>query len=50
MGRPIKTNIQYLREYRSVLREIAAGTSYRTISRVYGVGVSTVWRLSKRFF
>ena len=31
MGRPIKTNIQYLREYRSVLREIAAGTSYRTL-------------------
>jgi len=48
MGRPRKTRRQYIQEYGDVIKEIYSGTPYRTISSLYGVGLSTVQRLAKK--
>lgn len=45
MGRPRKTEAQYLSEYGCVIFEILCGTPYRKIAEQYGVGVCTVQRL-----
>ncbi|MCQ2126084.1 MAG: hypothetical protein MJZ06_01405 [Bacteroidaceae bacterium] len=50
MARPRKTKAQYYIEYEHIIEEIENGTPYRTIKRIYGVGVSTVQRLHKKFF
>lgn len=49
MARPKKTKEQYLTEYEMILNELRNGTSLRTVSKVYGVGLSTCMRLKKRF-
>lgn len=48
MARPKKTNAQYLKEYGEVIAELKRGTPYRTIARIYQIGVSTVQRLHKK--
>jgi len=48
MARPKKTNVQYVKEYWDVLNELYSGTPYRTIAKMYGVGVSTVQRLANK--
>lgn len=47
MARPRKTRAQYLKEYGEVINEIHYGTPYRTIARIYRVGLSTVQRLAR---
>ena len=46
MARPKKTASQYINQYWGAIREIQAGTPYRTIAKYYGIGVSTVQRLA----
>lgn len=48
VGRPKKTNIQLIKEYGAVIAEINAGTPYRKIASMYGIGLSTVQRLANR--
>ena len=48
MGRPRKTKDQLLKEYATVIEEIFKGTPYRTIARIYGIGLSAVVRLNKK--
>ena len=50
MGRPRKTYDQYLKEYGEVIAELKKGTPYRTISRIYGVGISTIQRIRHKIF
>lgn len=45
MGRPKKTESQYLAEYSGVILGIVSGIPYRKIAEEYGCGVSTVQRL-----
>lgn len=47
-GRPRKTDEQIIQEYGDVILEISAGTPYRTIAKLYGIGLSTVQRLANR--
>lgn len=39
-----------LKEYGEIIEELKKGTSYRTIARIYRVGVSTVTRIKKKLF
>lgn len=48
MARPKKTEKQYLAQYGGVILEINAGTPYRKIAEMYGVGLSTVQRLANK--
>ena len=50
MARPKKTSAQYYKQYGEIIEELKKGTSYRTIARIYGVGVSTVQRIYKKIF
>ena len=38
--------IDYINKYRKVIQEINSGTPYRKISRMYGIGLTTVQRLA----
>lgn len=50
MARPRKTRAQYYKQYGEIIEELKKGTPYRTISRIYRVGVSTVTRIKKKLF
>ena len=50
MARPRKTRAQYYKEYGEIIEELKKGTPYRTIARIYGVGISTVQRICKKIF
>lgn len=50
MGRPRKTSAQYYEQYGEIIEELKKGTPYRTIARIYGVGISTVQRIKKKLF
>lgn len=50
MGRPRKTKTQYYKQYGEIIEELKKGTPYRTIARIYRVGVSTVQRIYKKIF
>ena len=48
MARPKKTEGQYLSEYGGPILALRFGVPYRTIAKMYGVGVSTVQRLANK--
>lgn len=50
MARPKKTRAQYYKQYGEIIEELKKGTPYRTIARIYRVGVSTVARIKKKLF
>lgn len=50
MARPKKTTEQYLKEYWKVIDAIKSEVPYRSISKHFGIGLSTVQRLHNRFF
>lgn len=49
MARPKMSNRQYLSKYGVVISAIKKGTPYRTISRIFGIGLSTVQRIANKF-
>lgn len=48
MARPRKTKEALLKEYAVIVGEILKGSSYRSIAKTYGIGLSTVMRIKKK--